>query len=70
VQTKLVINGEPAMKILEVAREENVDLIVMSTHGTTGFAPWLFGSVTQRVLAHSAVPVLMVVPRGTRTHKW
>jgi nucleotide-binding universal stress UspA family protein len=69
-QIKLVVNGEPALKILEAAREENADLIVMSTHGSSGVAPWLFGSVTHRVLSHSPVPVLMVVPQGTRAHKW
>lgn len=70
VQTKLLVDGEPAMKILEAARESAVDLIIMSTHGTAGFASWLFGSVTERVLSHSPVPVLMVVPKGTRTPNW
>lgn len=69
-KTVFVLDGEPAMKILETAREHEVDLIIMSSHGTSGFAPWLFGSVTERVLSHSAVPVLMVVSQGTRTHRW
>ena len=69
VSTELVIDGDPATKILETARERGVDLIVMSTHGSAGIAPWLFGSVTHRVLAHSPVPVLMVVPKGARPHK-
>jgi nucleotide-binding universal stress UspA family protein len=69
VETELLVGGDPATKILETAREQDVDLIIMSTHGTSGVAPWLFGSVTHRVLSHSAVPVLMVVPPGSRTHK-
>jgi len=69
VETELIIDGEPAMKVLEAAREHKADLIIMSTHGTTGFAPWLFGSVTHRVLSHSEVPVLMVVPQGARARR-
>ncbi len=68
VHPELIIDGEPAMKILEAAKEHKADLIIMSSHGTSGFAPWLFGSVTHRVLSHSAVPVLMVVPQGARAH--
>jgi nucleotide-binding universal stress UspA family protein len=66
VETKLVVDGEPAEKILEIATEEKVDLITMSTHGRSGFQQWVFGSVAHRVLVHSSIPILMVVPGGER----
>ncbi len=65
-ETKLVVNGEPAAKILGVAKEEKVDLIIMSTHGRSGFSRWVLGSVAERVLSHSSVPVLMAIPPGFR----
>jgi nucleotide-binding universal stress UspA family protein len=69
VETELIVNGEPADKILEYAREKKVDLIVMSTHGRTGFQKWVFGSVANNVLVNSLIPVLMVVPAGRRGMK-
>jgi nucleotide-binding universal stress UspA family protein len=66
VETKLVVDGEPAEKILEVAKDEKVDLITMSTHGRSGFQQWVFGSVAHRVLVHCSIPILMVVPGGGR----
>lgn len=52
--------GNPAQVILETAAEEEVDLIVMSTHGLSGFARWVMGSVTERVLRHAPCPVFVV----------
>jgi nucleotide-binding universal stress UspA family protein len=69
VETKLVVDGEPAEKILEVAEDEKVDLIIMSTHGRSGFQQWVFGSVAHRVLVHSSIPILMVVPGGKRRNE-
>ncbi|HXC40189.1 MAG TPA: universal stress protein [Burkholderiales bacterium] len=46
--------------ILRVAREENCDLIVMSSHGRRGLAGLLLGSETQKLLTHSDKPVLIV----------
>jgi len=56
--------GEPAINILEQAENLNVDAIVMSTHGRSGFSKWLFGSVTQKVL--SAMPCPVIVVPGTQ----
>lgn len=69
VETELIVNGEPADKILAYAWEKKVDLIVMSTHGRTGFQKWVFGSVANNVLVNSSIPVLMVVPAGRRGMK-
>ena len=52
----------PAQDILDVAKEEEVDLIVMSSHGHGGLVRWTFGSVADKVLRHSPCPVLLVRP--------
>ena len=46
--------------ILDHAKEQRCDLIVMASHGRRGVAAMLLGSETQRVLIHSKVPVLIV----------
>ncbi len=45
--------------IIEKAREENCDLIVMASHGRRGLEGFLLGSETQKVLTHSSIPVLV-----------
>jgi len=50
--------GHPAVEIAEWADQHPVDLIVMGAHGHTALKALVFGSVTQKVLAYSSVPVL------------
>lgn len=52
--------GAPFIEILHSARNENADLIVLGTHGRTGLAHVLIGSVAERVVHKSSVPVLTV----------
>lgn len=52
--------GRPADVIREVAEEANIDLIVMTTHGRSGLARWLIGSVTDSVLRTSERPLLLI----------
>ncbi len=54
--------GYVADQIIDYAASHEVDLIVMSTHGRTGPARWLIGSVADRVAHGSKVPVFMVRP--------
>lgn len=54
-----VAAGKPATEILRVATEEHCDIIVMSSHGATGFRKLFFGSTTERVLRDTTVPVLV-----------
>jgi len=54
-----VTTGKPAREILRVSREEQCDMIVMSSHGLTGFRKLFFGSTTERVLRETTVPVLV-----------
>jgi nucleotide-binding universal stress UspA family protein len=59
------VEGGPAEKILDIAKEKPQSLIAMSTHGAGGAGRWVFGSVTERVIRHSETPVLVV--RDERT---
>ena len=62
----VAVRGNPAEKILDYAKENQVDLIVMSTHGRAGVARWVIGSVADRIVRHSTVPVFMIPPAGCR----
>jgi nucleotide-binding universal stress UspA family protein len=52
--------GTPWSEIVRSAKENEVDLIVMGTHGHTGLAHILLGSVTDKVIRHSPCPVLTI----------
>ncbi len=55
-----VMFGLPAQDILAVAESRSVDLIVMCSHGRTGFTRWVLGSVAQKVVRQSPVPVFVL----------
>lgn len=52
--------GEPSECILGVAEQDRCDLIVMSSHGRTGFNRFLLGSVAEKVARHACCPVMIV----------
>jgi nucleotide-binding universal stress UspA family protein len=52
--------GAPAEGILKISEEKNVDLIVMGSRGHTSMKAMLLGSVAQKVLSESKVPVLLI----------
>jgi nucleotide-binding universal stress UspA family protein len=52
--------GVPASHILATAESQRIDLIVMCSHGRTGFKRWALGSVAHEVVHHSPVPVLVL----------
>lgn len=54
-----VTSDDPALAIVDTARERGCDLIVMASHGRRGMRALLLGSETQKVLTHSQVPVLV-----------
>lgn len=60
--TQVVRIGEPDKEIVGFANKQKVDLIVLSTHGRTGLAHALLGSVAEKVVRHSTVPVLTIKP--------
>ncbi len=56
----LALEGSPAETILDVVQRERATLITMATHGRGGLARWVFGSVAEKVLRASPVPVLVL----------
>jgi len=59
IHTK-VIEGLVAENILDFAKFQNADVIVMATHGRSGVGRWVFGSIAERVLRASDCPILLV----------
>ncbi len=55
-----LLEGYPADKIVGVAEIENVDLIVIATHGRSGWRHMVFGSVAERVIRLAPCPVLVI----------
>lgn len=55
-----VVRGTPHERILEYIDENDVDLVVMGTHGRTGLDRYLLGSVTEKIVRLSDAPVLTV----------
>jgi nucleotide-binding universal stress UspA family protein len=55
-----IVEGQPATEIMKMAETTNADLIVMGRLGRTGIGKFLMGSVSEKVIRHSRVPVLMV----------
>jgi len=61
----IVRHGPAAEAIVDCAKQENIQQIVMVTHGYTGISRWTHGSVAERVLQSASVPVLMVRAQET-----
>lgn len=61
-----IVEGNAANTILEYAAKEKVDLIIMSTHGSSGIVRFMVGSVADKVIRHSLAPVLLVAPTSCR----
>jgi nucleotide-binding universal stress UspA family protein len=60
--SSLLRTGEPFVEIINVANEGEIDLVILSTHGRTGFARVLMGSTAEKVVRHASCPVLVVRP--------
>lgn len=58
-----VVNGDAAEAIGALAQSEHADLIIMGTHGRQGINRLLFGSVAEKVVKTSTVPVLTIRPQ-------
>lgn len=64
VATSLV-SGPAASTILDVAKQQHCDLIILSSHGMTGIQRWLIGSVAQEVVRYSSIPTIVIPSRGS-----
>jgi nucleotide-binding universal stress UspA family protein len=59
-----VLEGNPANMLADYATQNEVDLIVVATHGRSGVSRWVMGSVAERIVRTSCVPVMMVRAPG------
>ena len=59
-----IITGKPAECLVDYVHKRNFELIIMATHGRSGISRWIFGSVADRLLRSSSIPVLLVRPPG------
>ena len=69
----VVVEGYPAEEILRYAEKKEIDFILMATHGYSGVKRWALGSVAEKVLHISKVPIWLVrasVPEQTTTDTW
>ena len=64
---EVIVHGEAASEIVRVAKDRDVDLIVVSSHGRTGLGRILFGSTAEAVVRHASCPVLVVKPSQEET---
>jgi nucleotide-binding universal stress UspA family protein len=60
----VVLSGPVAARLLAAAQSKQADLIVLSSHGRTGFSRWVLGSVAEKVARHAPVPVLVLRDAG------
>ena len=67
--TAEVVFGMASESLTQFAGQNGVDLIVIATHGRSGINEWFWGSVAERVLKTSKIPVLMVRPDGSGLKK-
>jgi nucleotide-binding universal stress UspA family protein len=58
IANTIVKTGKPFIEIIESAEEENIDLIIIATHGHTGMEHILFGSTAEKVVRKAPCPVL------------
>jgi nucleotide-binding universal stress UspA family protein len=56
--------GDPAAAIIDFAEQHEVDLIALASHGRSGLTRWIFGSVAEKVLRGTYLPVLLIRPPG------
>ena len=62
--TSMVRTGQQvAVEIIDFAKENGVDLIVMYTHGRSGISRWVLGSVALKILTRAETPILLLRPK-------
>ena len=59
VRTRLLDSPNVAEALRQLAEDERVSLVVMSAHGSSGAAPWSYGSVADRLIAYGTTPLLV-----------
>ena len=64
VQSEIIKGKTAADAVADYVSSNNIDLIIIATHGRSGVSRWFLGSVADRILRFSCVPVLMVRAPG------
>lgn len=59
VETRLQ-KGDPGRVIIEVAESTEIDLVILSSHGRTGLARWVYGSVAEKILHEARCPMMLI----------
>ena len=67
--TKLVVEGDPERRILEIAKEKKIDLILLGHHGETGLEHFFIGRNIDRIVDHADCAVLIVRIHLTREER-
>ncbi len=57
---KVIVHGNPADEVVRTAAEYKADIIVIATHGLTGWRRFIFGSVAEKVIRMASCPVLTI----------
>ncbi len=57
---QVMLDGHPAHEIIDFANKNDIDVIIMGTHGKSGLDRFLLGSVTEKVIRSSNIPVFVV----------
>jgi nucleotide-binding universal stress UspA family protein len=55
-----LLTGKAADKLIAHLNKSNFDLVIMATHGRSGISRWIWGSVAEKILHSSSVPILLV----------
>jgi nucleotide-binding universal stress UspA family protein len=66
VRTEVIV-GDPTKVILDYVKQKGIGLVVVTTHGTSGFRQWAMGNVAEKVIRGVAVPSLLIRSREERT---
>jgi len=64
----IVAEGDPGSELLRISQEQGADMIVMGSIGKTGLHKFMLGSVAEKVVRNSKVPVLMIPGRREDNH--
>lgn len=59
VETRLQ-KGDPGRVIIEMAETTEIDLVILSSHGRTGLARWVYGSVAEKILHEARCPMMLI----------
>jgi nucleotide-binding universal stress UspA family protein len=65
----MVVEGHAPDEIIKAAQKINADLIAMSTHGRSGIGRWALGSITDKVLHESRIPVMTVRANASKSNE-